>query len=172
MRINPMLRDQVLPRGLGPPLRQSLIVFGASDTIGMAGNDDGIFRDTRVLERRRNLVELAACLCRQLDRVEFKVDGAVERAGGAHAGRRGDAAQPAVKERHAAFGIERADHFIVAQLLCERWCRADCQGKAGEQQVRAFCGGPWRVSQSPALDIALSNVYLASLGLPSLVEGR
>ena len=29
-----MLRDQVLPRGLGPTLRQSLIVFGASDTIG------------------------------------------------------------------------------------------------------------------------------------------
>jgi RNA-directed DNA polymerase len=32
--------------------------------------------------------------------------------------------------------------------------------------------GPWRVSQSPALGIALSNAYLASLGLPSLVEGR
>jgi RNA-directed DNA polymerase len=32
--------------------------------------------------------------------------------------------------------------------------------------------GPWRVSQSPALDQALSNVYLASIGLPSLVEGR
>ena len=33
-------------------------------------------------------------------------------------------------------------------------------------------GGPWHVSQSPALDQALSNAYLASLGLPSLVEGR
>jgi RNA-directed DNA polymerase len=32
--------------------------------------------------------------------------------------------------------------------------------------------GPWRVSQSPALTRALSNAYLASLGLPSLVEGR
>jgi RNA-directed DNA polymerase len=32
--------------------------------------------------------------------------------------------------------------------------------------------GPWRVSQSPALGMALSNAYLASLGLPSLVEGR
>ena len=32
--------------------------------------------------------------------------------------------------------------------------------------------GPWHVSQSPALGIALSNVALASLGLPSLVEGR
>src|SRR5216683_4753030 len=35
----------------------------------------------------------------------------------------------------------------------------------------AHCG-PWRVSQSPALDQALSNAYLASIGLPSLVEGR
>jgi RNA-directed DNA polymerase len=32
--------------------------------------------------------------------------------------------------------------------------------------------GPWRVSQSPALDQALSNAYLASLGLPALVAGR
>ena len=32
--------------------------------------------------------------------------------------------------------------------------------------------GPWRVSQSPALGMALSNVYLASLGLPALVKGR
>lgn len=32
--------------------------------------------------------------------------------------------------------------------------------------------GPWRVSQSPALDQALSNAYLASFGLPSLLEGR
>jgi len=35
----------------------------------------------------------------------------------------------------------------------------------------AHCG-PWHVSQSPALDQALSNAYLASIGLPSLVEGR
>src|SRR5882762_8951535 len=33
----------------------------------------------------------------------------------------------------------------------------------------AHCG-PWHVSQSPALDQALSNAYLASIGLPSLVE--
>ncbi len=32
--------------------------------------------------------------------------------------------------------------------------------------------GPWQVSQSPALGIALSNAALASLGLPSLVAGR
>jgi RNA-directed DNA polymerase len=32
--------------------------------------------------------------------------------------------------------------------------------------------GPWRVSHSPAVDRALSNAYLASLGLPSLIEGR
>ncbi len=32
--------------------------------------------------------------------------------------------------------------------------------------------GPWHVSQSPALSIALSNAALASLGLPSLAAGR
>src|SRR5882724_1157063 len=32
--------------------------------------------------------------------------------------------------------------------------------------------GPWHVSQSPALGIALSNAALTSLGLPSLFEGR
>jgi RNA-directed DNA polymerase len=32
--------------------------------------------------------------------------------------------------------------------------------------------GPWRVSQSPALSIALSNAFLSWFGLPSLVEGR
>src|ERR1039457_1634170 len=32
--------------------------------------------------------------------------------------------------------------------------------------------GPWRASQSPALDQALSKAYLSSFGLPSLVEGR
>ena len=31
--------------------------------------------------------------------------------------------------------------------------------------------GPWRLSESQALHQALSNDYLASLGLPSLVEG-
>jgi RNA-directed DNA polymerase len=32
--------------------------------------------------------------------------------------------------------------------------------------------GPWRVSHSPTVDRALSNAYLASLGLSSLIEGR
>ena len=32
--------------------------------------------------------------------------------------------------------------------------------------------GPWRTSHNPALSIALSNDYLVSLGLPSLVVGR
>jgi RNA-directed DNA polymerase len=51
--------------------------------------------------------------------------------------------------------------------LVKRGVREELAGKtAGSRR------GPWRVSQSPALDIALSNAYLASLGLPSLVEGR
>jgi hypothetical protein len=32
--------------------------------------------------------------------------------------------------------------------------------------------GPWHVSQSPALGMALSNDFLASFGLPTLVEDR
>src|SRR6266700_4443664 len=32
--------------------------------------------------------------------------------------------------------------------------------------------GTWRLSNSPALAIALPNAYLASLGLPSLVESH
>jgi RNA-directed DNA polymerase len=51
--------------------------------------------------------------------------------------------------------------------LVQRGVREELAGKtAGSRR------GPWHVSQSPALDIALSNAYLASLGLPSLIEGR
>jgi RNA-directed DNA polymerase len=32
--------------------------------------------------------------------------------------------------------------------------------------------GPWRLARSPALSIALPNAYFATLGLPSLVNGR
>jgi RNA-directed DNA polymerase len=32
--------------------------------------------------------------------------------------------------------------------------------------------GPWRLSNSPALTIALPNVFLGSLGLPSLAPSR
>src|SRR5450755_3312791 len=51
--------------------------------------------------------------------------------------------------------------------LVKRGVREELAGKTAGSRC-----GPWRVSQSPALDIALSNAYLASLGLPSLVEGR
>ena len=32
--------------------------------------------------------------------------------------------------------------------------------------------GPWRMSNSPALAMALPNAYLGSLGLPSLAPGK
>ncbi len=32
--------------------------------------------------------------------------------------------------------------------------------------------GPWRLAQSPALTIALSNAYFDSLGIPRLTGGR
>ena len=44
-------------------------------------------------------------------------------------------------------------------------------GELAAQTAGSRCG-PWHVSQSPALGMALSNAYLSSFGLPSLVEGR
>jgi RNA-directed DNA polymerase len=44
-------------------------------------------------------------------------------------------------------------------------------GELAAKTAGSRCG-PWHVSQSPALGMALSNAYLAWLGLPSLVEGR
>jgi RNA-directed DNA polymerase len=48
------------------------------------------------------------------------------------------------------------------------------RGVSAEEAAKAAGSrcGPWHVSQSPALTHALSNAYLASLGLPSLAEGR
>jgi hypothetical protein len=49
--------------------------------------------------------------------------------------------------------------------------RRGVSAEAAAKTAGSRCG-PWHVSQSPALDRVLSNAYLASLGLPSLVEGR
>ena len=56
----------------------------------------------------------------------------------------------------------------------KRYAELVRRGVSGEAAAKTAGSrrGPWRVSQSPALDRALSNAYLASLGLPSLAEGR
>ena len=56
----------------------------------------------------------------------------------------------------------------------KRYAELVRRGVRGESAAEAAGShrGAWRVSQSPALDQALSNAYLASLGLPALAAGR
>jgi RNA-directed DNA polymerase len=56
----------------------------------------------------------------------------------------------------------------------KRYAELVKRGVSGELAAKTAGSrcGPWHVSQSPALGMALSNAYLAWLGLPSLVEGR
>jgi RNA-directed DNA polymerase len=56
----------------------------------------------------------------------------------------------------------------------KRYAELVRRGVSGTEAAKTASSrrGPWRVSQSPTLDRALSNAYLASFGLPSLLEGR
>ena len=79
--------------------------------------------------------------------------------------------------------LQKLDSWVRRRVRCAFWR----QWKTGrkryaelvqrgvrEEEARQAAGsrrGPWRVSQSPALGMALSNAFLASFGLPSLVEG-
>jgi RNA-directed DNA polymerase len=80
--------------------------------------------------------------------------------------------------------LRHLDSWIRRRVRCAFWRQWKTGRKRFAELVRRGVsrqsaakaagsrGGPWRVSQSPALNQALSNAYLASLGLPSLVEGR
>jgi RNA-directed DNA polymerase len=80
--------------------------------------------------------------------------------------------------------LQRLDAWIRRRLRGAFWrqwktgrkryaelIRRGVSAEAAAKTAGSRCG-PWHVSQSPALDRALSNAYLASLGLPSLLEGR
>jgi RNA-directed DNA polymerase len=80
--------------------------------------------------------------------------------------------------------LQRLDSWIRRRIRCafrQQWktgrkryaelVRRGVSRKSAAKAAGARCG-PWRVSQSPALDQALSNASLALLGLPSLAEGR
>lgn len=80
--------------------------------------------------------------------------------------------------------LRRLDAWIRRRVRCAFWRQWQTGRKRYAELVRrgvratsaamaagARCG-PWRVSQSPALNQALSNAYLASLGLLSLAAGR
>jgi RNA-directed DNA polymerase len=45
-------------------------------------------------------------------------------------------------------------------------------GKGLAAQTAGSAHGPWRLSNSPALALALPNAYFGTLGLPRLVAGR
>src|SRR6266540_290714 len=80
--------------------------------------------------------------------------------------------------------LRHLDSWIRRRVRCAFWRQWKTGRKRFAELVRRGVsrqsaakaagsrGGPWRVSQSPALNQALSNAYLASLGLPYLVEGR
>ena len=80
--------------------------------------------------------------------------------------------------------LKRLDSWVRRRVRCAFWrqwktgrkryaelVRRGVNGTLAGNTAGSRCG-PWHVSQSPALDRALSNAYLASFGLPSLVEGR
>ena len=80
--------------------------------------------------------------------------------------------------------LRRLDGWIRRRVRCAFWRQwktgrkrfAELVRRGVSREVAANTAGsrrgPWRASQSAALDRALSNAYLSSLGLPSLVEGR
>ena len=80
--------------------------------------------------------------------------------------------------------LRRLDAWIRRRVRCAFWRQWKTGRKRFAELVRRGASreesaqtagtrsGPWRVSQSPALDRALSNAYLTSFGLPSLIEGR
>jgi RNA-directed DNA polymerase len=92
---------------------------------------------------------------------------------------------------HAYYGfcetpsmLRRLDSWIRRRVRCAFWRQWKTSRKRYAELVRRGVSedaaaqtagsrhGPWRVSQSPALDRALSNATLTSLGLPSLAAGR
>jgi RNA-directed DNA polymerase len=80
--------------------------------------------------------------------------------------------------------LRHLDSWIRRRVRCafwrqwktgrKRYAELVLRGVSGRSAAEAAGSrrGPWRVSQSPALNQALSNTYLALLGLPTLVEGR
>jgi RNA-directed DNA polymerase len=80
--------------------------------------------------------------------------------------------------------LRHLDSWIRRRVRCAFWRQwktgrkrfAELVRRGVSEEAAAHAAGsrrgPWHVSQSPALDRALSNACLASLGLPSLAAGR
>jgi RNA-directed DNA polymerase len=81
------------------------------------------------------------------------------------------------------WALKHLDSWVRRRVRCAFWRQWKTGRKRYAELIRRGVSkaaaadtagarrGPWRVSQSPALDRALSNATLTSLGLPSLAEG-
>jgi RNA-directed DNA polymerase len=80
--------------------------------------------------------------------------------------------------------LKRLESWVRRRVRCAFWrqwktgrkryaelVKRGVNGELAAKTAGSRCG-PWHVSQSPALGMALSNADLVGLGLPSLVEGR
>ena len=77
--------------------------------------------------------------------------------------------------------LERLNSWVRRRIRCVYWQQWKTSRKRYAELVKRGVspdlaantaggrGGPWKVSQSPALTIALPNAYLHSLGIPRLV---
>jgi RNA-directed DNA polymerase len=76
--------------------------------------------------------------------------------------------------------LRELDRWIRRRLraiVWKQWSRYTELRRRGVGRDLAACTagsphGPWRLSNSPALSIALSNAFLTSLGLPSLTTNQ
>jgi RNA-directed DNA polymerase len=80
--------------------------------------------------------------------------------------------------------LRKLDSWVRRRVRCALWRQWKTGRKRYAELVRRGVSaelaantagsrcGPWHVSQSPALSIALSNAFLSWFGLPSLVAGR
>ncbi len=78
-------------------------------------------------------------------------------------------------------GLEEWTRRRLRSVIWKQWKRGAVQfaelrkrgvGKDLAAQTAGSAHGPWRMANSPALTIALPNVYFTSLGIPRLTGGR
>ena len=77
-------------------------------------------------------------------------------------------------------GLDQWVRHRLRSVIWKQWKRGSVRfaelrhrgvGKDLAAQTAGSAHGPWRLAQSPALGIALPNVYFDSLGIPRLADG-
>jgi hypothetical protein len=108
-----MARDEILSCRHRAAFGQDLIILGAANAVGVAVDDDGVFRDARIGKSECNPVKFAARSRSKLSRVELKVYGVIfERPRSARLRRRRRDPAHGSAGRHGALRIEGADHLV------------------------------------------------------------